>query len=108
PRGFAGGRPGGGDLIGVVPDTDALELFAKGGFPSLDAIAGEPETWPSISDVKVAPGDVVVMVGGGGGGLGDPLLRDPEKVATDVREERVSPEVAREIYGVVLDTDGAP
>lgn len=108
PRGFAGGLPGGGDLIGVVRDTDALARFAAGEFPSLDAIEGEPETWPSISDVKVQPGDVIVMVGGGGGGLGDPLLREPERVATDVREERVSPEVAREVYGVVLDTDGVP
>ncbi|MFN8217117.1 MAG: hydantoinase B/oxoprolinase family protein [Solirubrobacterales bacterium] len=106
PRGFAGGLPGGADLIGVVRGTDALERFAAGEFPALDAISGEAETWPSISDVKVSPGDVVVMVGGGGGGLGDPLLREPARVGTDVREDRVSPEVARAVYGVVLGADG--
>jgi N-methylhydantoinase B len=39
----------------------------------------------------------------GGGGFGDPLRRDPERVAHDVRNERVSLEAAREQYGVILD-----
>ena len=38
----------------------------------------------------------------GGGGYGSPLLRDPELVADDVRNERVSVMAAREMYGVVL------
>ena len=32
--------------------------------------------------------------------------RDPERVAHDVRERRVSPEAARDIYRVALDRDG--
>ena len=39
----------------------------------------------------------------GGGGHGSPLTRDPVRVAADVREGYVSPERAREDYGVVLD-----
>ena len=39
----------------------------------------------------------------GGGGFGDPLLRDPEAVARDVKNDKVSLKAAREQYGVVLD-----
>jgi N-methylhydantoinase B len=38
----------------------------------------------------------------GGGGYGDPLSRDPEAVARDVREQRVTADAARSVYGVVL------
>ena len=40
-----------------------------------------------------------------GGGYGDPLERDPELVKWDVREEFISNQRAREVYGVVLDTE---
>ena len=43
-----------------------------------------------------------VVSGGGGGGFGDPLLRNPEAVADDVRRARVSTEMAARVYGVVL------
>ena len=36
---------------------------------------------------------------------GDPVERDPERVLWDVIEERVSPQRALEVYGVVLDAD---
>ena len=39
----------------------------------------------------------------GGGGYGEPLDRDPEKVAWDAREGFVSLEKARDVYGVVID-----
>ncbi len=42
---------------------------------------------------------------GGGGGWGDPLDRDAALVRADVLEELVSPEAAREHYGVVLRDD---
>ncbi len=40
---------------------------------------------------------------GGGGGCGDPLLRKAEKVLTDVRNEKVSLQSAKDDYGVVID-----
>ena len=43
----------------------------------------------------------------GGGGYGDPLARDPLRVAEDVRDGLVSPEAARTLYGVALTADGA-
>jgi N-methylhydantoinase B len=52
---------------------------------------------------QLAPGDVVVMDAAGGGGFGDPLERDPALVARDVVEGYVTPERAREDYGVAVD-----
>ncbi len=49
------------------------------------------------------PGDVVIMDAAGGGGYGDPLTRDPEMVAQDVRHGYVSLESAKNDYGVALD-----
>ena len=37
-----------------------------------------------------------------GGGYGDPLDREPERVVTDIENGIVSPQEAREIYGVVV------
>jgi N-methylhydantoinase B len=54
---------------------------------------------------RLKPGDRVSMHAAGGGGYGDPLERDPELVARDVAEGLVSPQAARESYGVVIDAD---
>ncbi len=43
----------------------------------------------------------------GGGGYGDPMRRDPDKVAMDVRDGMVSAQAAQDLYGVVLDANGA-
>ena len=50
--------------------------------------------------------DVFVTTSGGGGGLGDPLLRDREQIAVDLAAGYITPEHARQIYGVVLDAAG--
>jgi N-methylhydantoinase B len=42
------------------------------------------------------------MQSAGGGGFGDPLTRDPDRVRRDVEAGYVSPERARDGYGVVL------
>jgi N-methylhydantoinase B len=55
----------------------------------------------------IARGDTFVMEMPGGGGLGDPLARDPDLVAADVRLGLVSAEAARRDYGVVLTADGS-
>jgi N-methylhydantoinase B len=61
-------------------------------------------------DESVRAGEVVRIETTGGGGWGDPLERDPESVALDVRQDKVSAEAARSEYGVVLvdaDVDSA-
>ncbi|MDT3437222.1 hydantoinase B/oxoprolinase family protein [Haloarcula sp. 1CSR25-25] len=68
---------------------------------------GTEEELPSkVENVPVEAGDKLVFSTAGGGGLGDPLERDPEQVATEVRRGLVSEEAAAEEYGVVI-TDGA-
>ena len=47
-------------------------------------------------------GDRVRIRTGGGGGYGDPRQRDRDRLRTDVKRGYVSPEAAREVYG--LDT----
>ena len=37
-----------------------------------------------------------------GGGYGSPLDREPARVLADVAERYVSPETARDVYGVVI------
>jgi N-methylhydantoinase B len=51
-------------------------------------------------------GDRVVLRSAGGGGYGDPLEREPERVADDLRLGYISAEVARQIYGVVVAEGG--
>ena len=52
--------------------------------------------------VIVTAGSTVRIVTTGGGGWGDPLLREVDKVVYDVECGLVSPESARDDYGVVL------
>ncbi len=67
---------------------------------------GSEEWLPAKCDgVKVFEGDVLYFNTWGGGGWGNPLERDPELVATDVRRGLVSVAGAKR-YGVVLDTAG--
>ncbi|GAA1888894.1 hydantoinase B/oxoprolinase family protein [Williamsia serinedens] len=69
--------------------------------------AGEVEILPSkIHDAPVYPGDVLHFVTWGGGGWGDPLDRDPELVALEVRRGLVTVDGAAGGYGVVCDADG--
>jgi N-methylhydantoinase B len=52
-------------------------------------------------------GDLFRHIMAGGGGYGDPLEREPALVLQDVVEEKVSIEMARADYGVVITADGA-
>ncbi len=56
-----------------------------------------------VRDLPVYEGDRLVFETAGAGGLGDPLQRDPESVAKDVRWKLVGREKAEEEYGVVLN-----
>lgn len=49
--------------------------------------------------------DVVRLITATGGGYGDPLKRDPEKVAMDVKNEFITVEQAREDYGVIINPE---
>ena len=89
PYGIDGGRPGGSSANTLI-DRDGEH---------------EVSTMPMKSFV-VRKGDVFRMVSAGGGGYGDPRDRDPDAVLADVREEKVSREMARDVYGVEVADDG--
>ena len=59
-----------------------------------------------VFNVRLSRGDAYMMQSGGGGGFGDPMGRDPELVAEDVREGYVSAAVALNVYRVVLTAGG--
>jgi N-methylhydantoinase B len=63
---------------------------------------GETTELPQISEQVFQRNERIVIKSATGGGYGDPLERDPELVKEDVREEYVSVQRARDIYGVVL------
>jgi N-methylhydantoinase B len=80
----------------------------NGGEPGLSACAwierrdGSVETILSKRVFTLAEGERLHVDTPGGGGFGDPLERDPRQVLGDVLDDRVSPAMARERYGVVL------
>lgn len=59
-----------------------------------------------INLLRVEPGDVVSVLASGGGGYGDPLDRDPHRVAADVTSGLLDPARAGAGYGVVLGARG--
>lgn len=52
---------------------------------------------------SLKPGDCLLISLPGGGGYGDPLDRDPARVAIDVQRGYVSAEAAKADYGIILD-----
>lgn len=86
PWGLFGGLPGKVASYVLNPDTDAVKLGSK-------------------VTVQLKPGDVVSFRTCGGGGYGPPEARDPQLVLRDVRDGKVNPARAREIYGVSIDTE---
>jgi len=54
----------------------------------------------------VPKGTLYHQEAGGGGGFGDPKERKAEKVAWEVKNQVVSAQAAREVYGVALTPDG--
>ncbi|HEX8168442.1 MAG TPA: hydantoinase B/oxoprolinase family protein [Beijerinckiaceae bacterium] len=91
PFGVAGGLPG------------ALNRFSWGP----DGTGHAPPLVSKVTDVTIRAGERVLLKTPGGGGFGDPLARDPDLVARDVRLGYVGVEAAREAYGVALGADGA-
>ena len=106
-HGIEGGYPGAGAQVAVVRESDVWDALKSG--KSLRAhtdFGGEVEHLPSKADGTLGPDDVFIFFAAGGGGYGDPLERDPDRVARDVAERLVSPERADADYGVVLTEEG--
>jgi N-methylhydantoinase B len=85
-----------GGMAGVPVSAAIARQGAIEDFDTPGKVAGHP----------IEAGSTLLVRSAGGGGYGDPLERDPERVALDVREGYVSAEAARLAYGVLLDADG--
>lgn len=100
-HGTVGGYPGSSYHLFVGRQAGKYKVI-KEGFRDLEEILPKLELLPPITVFNLGPEDALIFTSNGGGGFGDPLNRDPEKVARDVLWRFVSAEKAREIYGVVF------
>ncbi|MEU9343825.1 hydantoinase B/oxoprolinase family protein [Streptomyces sp. NPDC048278] len=107
-RGLAGGMPGGPAGTTILRGTDIRAQLAAGRLPSgtEDLTAERTDVQLPKQHSPITVDDVLVGRVPGGAGYGDPLRRDPARVAVDVAESLVSRDTARRIYGVVLDERG--
>ncbi len=62
---------------------------------------------PSFHEARCADGEKMLFLASGGGGYGDPRRRDPRRVVDGVNRGWLSPDKAREVYGVALELDEA-
>jgi N-methylhydantoinase B len=53
----------------------------------------------------VTEDDVILNICGGGAGVGDPLDREPERVLADVRNRIFSLKMAKDVFGVIIDSE---
>jgi N-methylhydantoinase B len=84
PYGLAGGKP-------ALPTRNTLIRN------------GAAQTMPGKFAVVLREGDTIRHEQPGGGGFGDPFEREPDAVADDVWNEKVTIEHARREHGVVID-----
>lgn len=99
--GLCGGYPGMANAyfqIKTAPDEQKVNAFPQ----KLEAIGGERHI-VSWGPFTLADNDILYICWNGGGGFGDPLNRDPQKVAADVARGLVSSEAAADLYGVVFN-----
>ncbi|MEE2803874.1 MAG: hydantoinase B/oxoprolinase family protein [Pseudomonadota bacterium] len=78
---------------------------APGSRNTLIGVDGSVEPLPSKINRRMVRGELVHHVQSGGGGFGDPMVRDPELVANDVWNEKITVDYARQQHGVVVDAD---
>ena len=93
----------------VLRDTDLLEKFKASSIPGSyeDLVAADNVILRGKSTgTLLSTGDVLAVRFPGAGGFGDPLRRDPSRVATDVADGWVSVDGAQHVYSVVCDDAG--
>jgi N-methylhydantoinase B len=90
PFGLAGGRNGGANVLVLNPGTEEERSLGM-----------------DTAGLHVSAGTQLFYCSNGGGGFGFPHERPVELVLNDLRAEYIDAQVAEEVYGVVLDEDGA-
>ena len=106
----------------LVDGVNLYLWFERSKMPAWGVLGGQTAQGPKVTvydekgnvvtemlkcnNYRLGKGWVVEMMTGGGGGYGDPLERDPEKVAYDVKNRFVSRQRASDIYRVAIREDG--
>jgi N-methylhydantoinase B len=112
--GLFGGYPTGiGGVRAILePAPGTGERLAAGDYPTEPGTALD-DGWASVhvpgggaGRVPVPEGWLVSDFTQGGGGFGDPLDREPDRVAADIRRRVVSTRAAALVHGVELDAEG--
>lgn len=85
PRGVLGGQTG--------KNSESVRLKAD----------GSRETLPAFAEVVIEQGSKIAFTACGGGGYGEPLKRDPKRVAATVNRGWLSREDAERVYKVALN-----
>jgi len=97
-------EPRGGEGFLVFLSVERVKFPAAGRGGGLAGAKGRirisdgPEL-PSKGALRIDPGEKLVFETPGGGGMGDPSMRDRERVAADLDAGLISADVAREVYG---------
>jgi N-methylhydantoinase B len=104
-QGLFGGCPGAPSLLMLIERARVEETIAEDIPPDqLDKLGGNSKLLP-YCEFDLGRNDILYMRMASGGGYGDPLVRDPQRVLSDVEDGVVSQSEARDIYGVVIDGD---
>jgi N-methylhydantoinase B len=90
PLGALGGANGGVNKVAIERNGDVYH----------------PPHLSKDQDISMGPGDVVRVSTPGGGGYGDPLKRDPARIARDVMRGYYTKEQAESRFGVRFRADG--
>ena len=104
-----------GDELVINLRTDRFKYSSPGIFgatparasaASLTSEGGDARPLTSkVAGLRLKKGDVLSMEFAGGGGWGDPRARAPERVRDDLVRGYISPDAARDDYGVALKAD---
>lgn len=108
-QGMMGGNPGGRAFFKVKRSTDVNQMLANGSIPqNYDELKGEEEkTFFKGPPIVLKRGDIWCTNLPNFAGFGDPLRRDPELVAKDLADGKLTVHEAQIVYGLVLATDGS-
>jgi N-methylhydantoinase B len=108
--GLMGGLPGHPGNFLTASKTDIWARFSRGEMPGtreeVESQLGELRRISPKGSLELTDGDIWVVENSAGGGFGDPLLREPETVLEDIKEDRIQASQSEKYYGVLLDGNG--
>ena len=104
--GMFGGYPANTVQTVIKRKSNIKKFFQQGKLPTtLAEFEGELLVLPAKAVLQLNEGDVLQQTACGGAGYGDPLDRNPELVVKDITNGLVSLPCAKELYGVVTDSN---